>query len=146
MNPAFMAHIPIYADFNDLEGYASDSSKVLLDLTGYGTLASLSLHKLRLHIGQRLLLSDFDGLEALGEIGFDITRVSKYRSGWFAKFSRSDIKHVLPREHDYSVHMCFKCRRNLRPYLDQVGQNFREECPHCGTPVVFPLLPPEGSN
>ncbi len=138
-----MTPILIYADFNGLEDCPIDADKVILDLTGYGTLASLSHHQIRLKVGQRFVFSDFDGLEVVGEVDFDSTRISKRSSGWFARFSRSHIKDVPPREHDYSSHLCFKCHSNLKAYLDRIGRNFSETCPHCGTPVMFPLLPPE---
>ena len=135
----------IYADFNGLEDCAIDTGTVLLDLTGYGTLASLSHYQLRLRVGQCLLFGDFDSLEVVGEVGFDSARMSNRSSGWYARFSRSDIKHVPPKKHDYSVHVCFKCRSDLRTFLDRVGQNFSETCPYCGTPVMFSLLPPQES-
>jgi hypothetical protein len=135
--------MPIYADFNGLEGADSSSGFVLLDLTGYGTLASLSLHQVRLREGQRLLLGDPDGLWVTAEIEFNPSRRSPTSSGWFAKFQKSDIQESIPMEHDYNTHLCFKCRRNLKPYLDNVGRQFNENCPNCGTPVMFPLSPPE---
>ncbi|EGI78234.1 hypothetical protein [Hylemonella gracilis] len=132
----------IYADFNCLEVSPALPDEVHLDLTGYGTLASLSLHQVRLRVGQHLSLCDPDGLQVIGEIGFDPLRRSLRSSGWFAKFKRRDIQEGAPLEHDYATHLCFKCRQNLKPYLDKVGRQFQESCPHCGTPVMFPLLPP----
>ncbi|MBL0283841.1 MAG: hypothetical protein IPQ01_07995 [Zoogloea sp.] len=132
----------IYADFNGLEDSLVDADMAVLDLTGYGTLASLSRHGVQLRVGQRLAFSDFDGLEVVGEIGFDSARVSERSSGWYARFSRGEIKDVSPREHDFATHLCFKCRNDLKPYLDKVGRSFVETCPHCGTPVMAPLLPP----
>ena len=132
----------IYADFNGLEDSLVDADMAVLDLTGYGTLASLSRHGVQLRVVQRLAFSDFDGLEVVGEIGFDRARVSERSSGWYARFSRGEIKDVSPREHDFATHLCFKCRNDLKPYLDKVGRSFVETCPHCGTPVMAPLLPP----
>lgn len=133
----------IYADFNGLEESPDFPDDVCLDLTSYGTLASLSLHQVRLRVGQRLMLCDPDGLRVNGEIAFYSSRKSLPRSGWFAKFKRQDIQDGAPLEHDYATHLCFKCRQNLTPYLNKVGRQFKELCPHCGTPVMFPLLPPE---
>jgi hypothetical protein len=132
----------IYADFIDLETCKGEGDDVCLDLTGYGTLASLSQHQVRLQIGQRLILSDPDGLEVSALVYFWEGRISKRGSGWYAKFRRSEIKNVPSREHNYDVHLCFKCRLNLRQHLDHVGQNYSEHCPRCGTSVMFPLLPP----
>lgn len=133
----------IYADFNGLEDCPAVHGDSCLDLTAYGTLASLSLHRLRLRVGQHLMLCDPDGLQVTAEICFDPTRVSKQSSGWLGRFRRSDIKVCPALEHDLSVHPFFKCRHNLKPYLDQAGRQFNENCPHCGTPVMFPLLPPD---
>lgn len=132
----------IYADFNGLEDSPASPGEARLDLTGYGTLASLSQHQLRLRNGQRLMLCDPDGLQVMGEIGFDPSRRSPRSSGWFARFQRRDIRQGEPLEHDYAPHLCFKCRLNLKPHLEKVGQQFDESCPNCGTPVMFPLLPP----
>lgn len=133
----------IYADFNSLEGTSTLTDEVYLDLTGYGTLASLSLHQVRLRVGQHLMLCDPDGLQVRGEIGFDPSRQASHFSGWFARFKRGDIQEGVPLKHDYATHLCFKCRLNLKPYLDKVGQQFDESCPRCGTPIMFPLLPPD---
>lgn len=134
----------IYADFNGLtecEIEAGDGV-VRLDLTGYGTLAYLSHFQVRLHVGQRIALADSDGLVVdAAEVIFDRTLTTDRCSGWFAKFHRSDIRQgatVL----EPTAHHCFKCRTDLRPHLDKVGRNFKEICPSCGTPVMYPLLPP----
>ncbi len=132
----------IYADFNGLEDSAASPDDACLDLTGYGTLASLSLHQVRLRVGQQLTLCDPDGLQVMGEICFDSSRQSRHSSGWYAKFKRSDIQNGAPLEHDYATHLCFKCRRNLELHLDKIGRQFNEKCPYCSTPVMFPLLPP----
>ena len=132
----------IYADFNGLEDSVASPDEVLLDLTGYGTLASLSLHRVRLRAGQHLMLCDPDGLWVMGEINFDPSRRSSRRSGWFATFQRRGIREGASLQHDYATHLCFKCRLNLKPHLDKVGRQFNEICPHCGTPVMFPLSPP----
>lgn len=137
-----MAPMLIYADFNGLEDCPNDADMAALDLTGYGTLASLSHHQVQLRVGQRIVLSDFDSLEVVGELAFDSARVSECSSGWYALFRRNDVEDIPPREYDYSTHLCVKCRSDLKRYLDKVGRNFRETCPHCGTPVMAPLLPP----
>jgi hypothetical protein len=134
----------IYADFNGMEDSGTSPDDVLLDLTGYGTLASLNLHQVRLRVGQHLVLCDPDGLQVVGEVGFDLSRRSSRRSGWFAKFQRHSIQEGTPLEHDFAKHLCFKCRLNLKPHLEKVGRQFNENCPQCGTPVMFPLLPPCG--
>ena len=132
----------IYADFNGVEECASDKDQLCVDLTGYGTLASLSLHGVRVHEGQDLSLVDPDGLTANGQCHFDRKRVSKHCSGWFAKFARKSMTSGPPLAHDYGIHVCFKCRRDIKPYLDKVGRQFAEDCPYCGTSVMLPLSPP----
>lgn len=132
----------IYADFNGIEECLSNSNELCLDLTGYGTLASLSFHKVKLYEGQSLELGDPDGLTAKGLIYFDQDKISENCSGWFAKFQRDAIVGGEPLDHDYNIHICFKCRNDIKPHLDVVGRQFREECPFCGTPVMFPLSPP----
>lgn len=132
----------IYADFNGVEACTSGSNMLCLDLTGYGTLASLSLNKLKLKEGQTLDFSDTEGLSVSGEIYFDKDQVSGNCSGWFAKFQRGDISEGEPLDHDYDTHTCFTCRNNIKPYLDSVGRQFKENCPFCDTSVMITLSNP----
>ena len=136
----------VYADFNSLEECSSDPSKNCLDLTAYGTLASLSFHKLKLNEGEILVFSDPEGLSVNGVTYFDKNRVSENCSGWFAKFERDDIVENEPLDYDYDTHICFTCRNNIKPYLDLVGRQFKEECPFCGTSVMLPLSVPQESK
>ena len=135
----------IYADFNGIESPSEDAAQCLLDLTGYGTLASLSLQQIRLHEGMSLTLFDPDGLEVEAVALFDESKVGKdsHSSGWLAKFKCSLIKECTPVLHDFDKHLCFKCRRDLKSHLLEVGQQYKEICPYCETSVMFPLLPPE---
>ena len=133
----------IYADFNSIEECSSDRNKVCLDLTGYGTLASLSFHKLRLREDETFLFVDPEGLNVNGVTYFDKNRVSENCSGWFAKFERDDITEGEHLDHDYETHTCFNCRNNIKPHLDIVGQQFKENCPFCGTSVMFPMSAPD---
>lgn len=132
----------IYADFNSVEECPSDSNILCLDLTGYGTLASLSLHKLKLKEGQSLVFNDPEGLSVSGVTYFDKDKISENCSGWFAKIQRDDIAEDKPLDQDYDTHICFTCRNNIKPHLDSVGQQFRENCPFCGTSVMIPLSRP----
>lgn len=131
----------IYADFNGVELCGSDSNILHLDLTGYGTLASLSLNQIRLKEGQLLEFADPDGLSVCATVFFDEKRVSNNCSGWFAMFHKADISESGNLEHDFCSHLCFKCRKNIKPYLDMVGRQFNEICPFCGTSVMHPLSP-----
>jgi len=107
----------IYIDFNALEGCCKDTDILVCDITGYGTLASLSFHKIRLSAGQSLFFSDFDGLCAKGTVHFDPKRVKGNCSGWFAKFCRSQLTEIESHEKFQIPHLCFKCRRNLAEHL-----------------------------
>lgn len=132
----------IYADFNGVEENDSDSNMLYLNLTGYGTLASLSSHQIVLKEGQSLELADPDGLSVRAIIFFDKERISENCSGWFAKFPKSDMLEGEKLNHEYDIHLCFKCRKNMKPHLDGVGRQFSEACPFCGTSVMYPLSSP----
>ncbi len=132
----------IYADFNGVEEYGSDSKMLCLNLTGYGTLASLSFHQIALEEGQFLELADFDGLSVQVIVFFDKERMSKNCSGWFAKFPKEDMSEGEELGHDFNTHLCFKCRKNMKSHLDAVGRQFNEECPFCGTSVMYPMSAP----
>lgn len=132
----------IYADFNGIEEYDSDSNMLCLNLTGYGTLASLSTCQIVLQEGLLLELADPDGLSIKAMVFFDKERISKNSSGWFARFPKEDMSEGKELDHDYDTHLCFKCRKNIKPYLDEVGRQFSEVCPFCGTSVMYPLSPP----
>jgi hypothetical protein len=125
-----------------MEEYGSDPTMQRLDLTGYGTLASLSFHQIALKEGQFFEFVDPDGLSVKGMVFFDNERISKNCSGWFAKFSKADMSESATLDHDYDTHLCFKCRKNIKPHLDTVGRQFCETCPFCGTIVMHPLSPP----
>ena len=132
----------IYVDFNGMESCSPTTNEWCLDLTGYGTLASLSNHGIRLARGMVLTFADPDGLTVNAPVEFDEHRVSKASSGWYAKFKKTDLRNENPIEHDYNLHQCAGCRQNIKPFLDQVGRQYSENCPNCGTSVMFPLSPP----
>ena len=133
----------IYVDFNGTEVCTFAENELCLDLTGYGTLASLSFYGIRLTEGREIILVDPDGLTVSAKVYFDKERISNNSSGWFARFKKDDMWDGLPVKHDYHTHLCFNCRKNVKPHLKKVGQNFAEACPFCGTPIMFPLLPPK---
>lgn len=133
----------IYADFNGIEECRLDPNMLCLDLTGYGTLASLSLHKVKLKEGLFLVFNDPEGLSVRGITYFDQDKVSGNCSGWFARIQSDDIIENEPLEHDYDTHTCFTCRKNIKPYLDKIGRQFKENCPFCDTSIMLPLSPPD---
>lgn len=132
----------IYADFNGVEPCSTMDDELCLDLTGFGTLASLSRYGVKLSPGMRLTFSDTDGLTVTAPVEFDESRVGSRSAGWYARFRKIDLREEEPIDHDFNCHLCFKCRRDLKSYLAQVGQQFYEHCPDCGTPVIYPLEPP----
>lgn len=142
----------IYADFNGIENFdrsktsavdMQDNSRVvIMDVTGYGTLQSLSRHQVRFYEGQVLQFNDPDGLMISGVMCFYPERIKSNCSGWFAKFRWNDVVDCEPLEHDYNTHLCFKCQEDIRPHLNAVGQQYNEECPFCGTSVMFPMAAP----
>lgn len=134
--------IKIYADFNSIEPYPFDENMLCLDLTSYGTLASLSYYQISMQIGNTFTFVDPDGLTVTATVFFDSSKISTICSGWFAKFESDNIIQGAPLAHYNDLHLCFHCRKNTKPYLMRVGQQFKEHCPFCGTAVMTPLLPP----
>lgn len=132
----------IYADFNGIEKCEFDPGLLCLNLTGYGTLASLSFYEIKLSEGLILELSDPDGTSVVGAVFFDNNKIAKNCSGWFAKFRHDEITEGTPLIYDSNTHLCFKCRKNLKSHLDNIGRQYGEECPYCGTPIMFPMSPP----
>ena len=129
----------IYADFNGIEDDNPIVSTTSLNLTGYGTLASLSFHQITLEEGQCLEFSDHDGLYVHAEVYFDKERVSHNCSGWFARFKKENILENESLEYDFSTHLCFTCRKNIKAHLDTVGRQYNEACPFCETSVMRPF-------
>lgn len=132
----------IYADFNGIEQRLLGTMDVAVDMTSYGTLASLSLNKLILRVGQILQLSDEDGLTVEAEVFFDKKRMATNCSGWFAAFTSAKVITRQEMAINFSGHICFSCRRDITWHLDQVGRQYHENCPYCATPVMVPLFPP----
>lgn len=133
----------IYADFDAVEDHALGDGVCQIDLTGYGTLASLSKHNISLFEGLSLKLSDQDELGVIAEAFFDESRIPPNCSGWFGQFQNSDIFEVKVDGLIEKEHLCFSCRVDISRYLDEVGRNYKEFCPHCGASIMFPMEPPE---
>ncbi|WLI90836.1 hypothetical protein Q4S45_06885 [Massilia sp. R2A-15] len=133
----------IFADFNGTEPCSSDDDKLCLNLTGFGTLASLSRHGVKLRRGMRLTFADSDGLTVTAAVEFDGRRISERSAGWYAIFRKGELRDENPIDHDFQTHFCFKCRNDFKPYLAKFGQRFDVRCPNCGTPVMYPLGPPD---
>lgn len=132
----------IYADFNNLEHFENDDF-VYLNLTGYGTLASLSNNQIRLAEGMKLHFYDDCGTAVIADVFFYGNLINNHCSGWFAKFRNEDIFYEPVVEHDFLIHLCSRCRRNIYLDLDQtIGRQYKGACIHCGELIMTPLLPP----
>lgn len=136
----------IYADFNGTEPCSAGDEKLCLDLTGFGTLASLSRHSVKLRRGLSLTFADSDGLTVTAPVEFDPRRVGRRSAGWIAIFRKKDLRDEEPVDHDFNSHICFNCRNDIKEHLRAVGQQFSARCPYCGTPVIYPLEPPDESK
>ena len=132
----------IYADFNGIKTCSDDTTFVCVDLTSYGTLASLNAYRIILTEGLNLDIADPDGLTVTATAYFDKTKISKTCSGWFARFKRDEVMESHEIRIDFSIHLCFTCRKNLKKYLAKVGRQYKEICPFYGTPIMLSLADP----
>jgi hypothetical protein len=135
----------IYADFNGIVVCPGGLPNSCLDLTGYGTLASLSRHRIRLSEGLVLTFYEPDDIEVEAEVFYDTTHRGKFTAPgrWLARFNSVKIRNSEVTEaRERPEHLCFTCRLDLTEYLRLVGRQYNEACPSCGTSVMHPLLPP----
>lgn len=133
----------IYADFNSIEHHSENEAT--LDLTGYGSLASLSREKIQLREGIKLLLCEPDDIEVEGTTFFDTSHKDPAgRTGrWLVRINPKLIRDSQYTETNPESHPCFTCRKELSDYLKGVGQRYNEFCPYCGTSIILPLAPPK---
>jgi hypothetical protein len=132
----------IYADFNSIEGISDNEAT--LDLTGYGSLASLSRAKIQLREGMKLLLCEPNDVEVEGTTLFDISlKDPAGRTGrWLVKIDPRLIRDSQYTEANPKSHPCFTCRTELYEHLRTFGWNYNDFCPHCGASIMLPLAPP----
>ena len=137
----------IYADFNGYTTFLGDDDHGYLDLCGYGTIKCLSHHKIRLRDGLALKFYEPGDIEVEAVVLFVPEEVDQHNphGKWFAKFPRDAVVDNKESSFAFPEHVCFKCRASLEDHLDQVGRQYKEICPHCNTPIMYPLLPPENS-
>ena len=135
----------IYADFNGIKYTNESKSEAILDLNGYGTLASLARQNLRLTEGMSLVLYEPNDIEVIGIAHFDKNRIDPAgRVGaWVAHVNPAHIQGSTYAREPSNEHLCMGCRQDLNPYLSKVGRAYNESCPHCGTSIMTPLSPPE---
>jgi hypothetical protein len=134
-----------YADFNGIEYDTYNQPSAAIDLTGYGTIASLANQKIRLKEGMVLVLCEPNDIEVKGTAYFDHTLIDPAgRMGkWMARINAKEIKDCEPSEPMHHQHFCSSCEQDLIPHLKEAGQLYKEFCPRCGTSVMAPLAPPE---
>ena len=141
-----MPDIKIYADFNGIIDCSEETSKSCLALTGYGTIASLSRHQIRLREGMILTFYEPNDIEVEGEVFYDKRIPGKFTSPgqWLALYDSEKVRKSQEScDLDLKQHLCFRCRMDLTSYLKTIGRQYKESCPNCGTDTMFPLLPPE---
>ena len=137
----------IYADFNAIEYPTDGSSYALLPLTGYGTLASLSRHGLRLTEGQPLILFEPNDIECDATAHFEQTRADPVGTlgEWVALISKNEFRNIVGDEELSLQHPCFGCGVDLNNQEPPGWRSYKEVCNVCGTPVMAPLLPPSAA-
>jgi hypothetical protein len=137
-----------YADFNGIEYLDADQSHAVLELAGYGALASLGEQKLRLTEGMAVVIYEPDDIEADAVVRFDRARTDPAgRTGaWVAHLDARKIRTCAEGTAMPETHPCFGGGRDLKPHFRIVGQRYNEHCPDCGTDVMSPMLPPSDAT
>ena len=133
-----------YADFNGIEYLNDDKSKSVLELAGYGALATLSEQKIRLTEGMEVVIYEPDDIEADAVVRFDRARIDPAgrQGAWVAEFDARKIRPCAAGMKVPGSHPCFSCGEDLTAHFDAVGRRYVEHCPACGTDVMSPMLPP----
>lgn len=134
----------VYADFNGIEYLSPDRSEAILDLSGYGTLASLARQRIRLAEGMALMLFEPNDLEVLGTAHFDSCRRAPNGGvgAWVARIDATSIRPSVHPAEPSKEHLCIGCGLNLYQHLSVSGRMFQESCPACGVSILAPLSPP----
>ncbi|MDH5631042.1 MAG: hypothetical protein OEY96_12900 [Gammaproteobacteria bacterium] len=134
----------IYADFNGIRNF-NDVDHEYIDLCGYGTIASLNHYSIKLETGLKLTLFEPGDIEVEAVAAFFPKETDEHNplGKWYGKFKKGSIRDSRT-ESKYSCNfVCFKCRNSLEEYLNKVGRQYKEICPFCNTPIMYPLLPPK---
>ena len=138
MNP------PIYADFNGIIRFPSESEYEYLDLCGYGTIGDLNRFKIKLREGLCLTFFEPNDIEVDATVHFIQSESDKYNPDgkWLAKYKASSIR-SSENKSDYNIpQLCFKCEYNFDSLHKIYGRQYNEICPKCGTSIMYPLMPP----
>ena len=134
----------IYADFNSIMMSSENYDYECLELTGYGTIQSLNYLQIKLKEGMKFIFYEPEDIEVEAEVYFDRTTRSiiSTEGRWLAKFKKGTIRECKKIQNWNEPHPCFKCREDFKPFLKKVGQNYKENCPNCGTSIIYPLIEP----
>jgi hypothetical protein len=132
----------IYADFNSFERIKEDEAT--LDLTGRGSLASLSQAKIQLREGMKLLLCEPDDIEVEGVAFFDasLKNPAGNMGRWLVRIDPKLIRDSQYIDADPVSFPCFTCQKELSDHLKKVGWDFKNLCPYCNASLMLPLAPP----
>lgn len=133
----------VYADFNAIE-YPPGKVLAVMPLTGFGTLASLAMQRIRLAEGMALVLFEPNDIECEAVVHFDATRVDPAgRQGeWVARFDHHLVRDApqtgesVPMEHP-----CIVCGKSF--FGQALGRTYTAVCSNCGASVMEPMLPPD---
>ena len=138
----------IYADFNALEGAAEGAPFAEMEITGYGTLASLARQRVRLIEGMELLLFEPNDIECRAVAHFDAFRRDPAgRIGaWVARIPTPvTVRDSTQAEEPSGEHPCMVCGGNFADQFASFGRNYTETCAYCGASVMAPMAPPDGA-
>jgi len=134
----------IYADFNGVREFPNDNDYEYIDLCGYGTIGDLSHYEIKLSHGMELTFYEPGDVEVDATVVFISSKIDQHNphGKWFGKFTKGSIR-VNDDSSEYDIpQSCFNCKQDLKDYLKEVGQQYKEVCPNCSTSIMYPLLPP----
>ena len=138
----------IYADFNAFQGAVEGEAFAELELTGYGTLASLAKQRIRLKEGMELLLFEPNDIECSAVAHFDASRKDPAgRIGaWVARIPTPVmIRDSTQPEEPSGEHPCIVCGGDFKEQFATRGRNYIETCLYCEASVMAPMAPPDGA-
>jgi hypothetical protein len=132
----------IYADFNAIE-YPPGEAFAEMPLTGFGTLASLAMQRIRLSEGMALVLFEPSDIECEATVHFDSSRVDPAgrRGEWTARFDHRLVRDAAEKgESAPKEHPCIVCGNSF--FGQERSRTYSAACGNCGASVMEPMLPP----
>ena len=132
----------IYADFNALNPHADDAI-VEMQITGYGTLASLARQKLRFTEGMAMVVYEPMDIECEATAHYDsLLKDPAGRPGaWVVRLNPTNIRESVQSQDNNGEHPCIICGHDFKVSFAR-GRNYTEHCVSCGASVMEPLAPP----